>query len=210
MFFMKKVLLSFAVLTLGYTAQAQEGFGFNQGDIMVEGSIRFSSSDDKATEIKTNKFNFTPQVGYFINENFAAGVYFDIYNEKVDRYAGTKDIVKSNNFNVGVFGRYYFLELGQRFKFYGQANLGFAHSKQTTELPNLTTESKGSGINVGADLGVNYFITPKIAINFAFADLIDYTTTKPKGGKAQNDFNLNINNFNNFFDAATFGLTFKF
>jgi len=208
---MKKVLLSFAVIAFSYSVQAQEGLGFNQGDILLEGSIGYKTTDNKESEIKTNQFNFTPQVGYFINDNFAAGVYFDLSNAKTDRYSGPKNIDKNNGFNVGVFGRYYFLELGQRFKFYGQANVGFANAKYTEErenLPNL--EAKGSGVNVGADLGVNYFVTPKIAINFAFANLIDYTTTKPKGGKAQNDFNLNINSFNNFFDAATFGLTFKF
>jgi len=208
---MKKILLSLAVVALGYSAQAQEGYGFNQGDIMLEGSIRYNTTDDKATEIKENTFNFTPQVGYFISDKFAAGLYFDLSSNKVDNYSGTTNINKTNAFNVGVFWRYYFLELGQRFKFYGQANVGFANAKNTIELANVPTiESKGSGVNAGLDLGVNYFITPKIAINFGFANLVDYTTTKPKGGKAQNDFNMNINNFNNFFDAATFGLTFKF
>lgn len=208
---MKKILLSLAVVALGYTAQAQEGYGFNQGDIMLEGSIRYNTTDDKALEVKENAFNFTPQVGYFISDKFAAGLYFDLSTTKIDNYSGTTNINKTNAFNVGVFGRYYFLDLGQRFKFYGQANVGFANSKNTLELANLPkVEAKGSGVNAGLDLGVNYFVTPKIAINFAFANLVDYTTTKPKGGKAQNDFNMNINNFNNFFDAATFGLTFKF
>lgn len=208
---MKKILLSLAVVALGYSAQAQEGYGFNQGDIMLEGSIRYNTSDDKQSEIKKNTFNFTPQVGYFISDKFAAGVYFDLYSQKTDRYAGPKNIDKENAFNVGVFGRYYFLELGQRFKFYGQANVGFANAKETYEREGIPNDvRKGSGVNAGLDLGVNYFVTPKIAINFGFANLVDYTTTKPKGGKAQNDFNMNINNFNNFFDAATFGLTFKF
>lgn len=208
---MKKILLSLAVVALGYSAQAQEGYGFNQGDILLEGSIRYNTTDDKALEVKENAFNFTPQVGYFISDNFAAGLYFDLATSKVDNYTGATNINKTNAFNVGVFGRYYFLELGQRFKFYGQANVGFANAKNTVELANLPkVETKGSGVNAGLDLGVNYFVTPKIAINFGFANLVDYTTTKPKGGKAQNDFNMNINNFNNFFDAATFGLTFKF
>lgn len=208
---MKKIVLSLAVLAFGLSANAQEGVGFSKGDILLEGSVRYSTTDDKASSVKENEFNFTPQVGYFVSNNWAVGVYFDLSTSKVDRYDGPKNIDKTNAFNVGVFGRYYFLDLGQRFKVYGQANVGFADAKWTTERANLPkSEIKGSGFNAGVDLGVNYFITPKIAVNFAFANLVDYTTTKPKGGKAQNDFNLNINNFNNFFDAATFGLTFKF
>jgi outer membrane protein len=30
------------------------------------------------------------------------------------------------------------------------------------------------------------------------------------GAEAVNSFGLNLNQYNNFFDAATFGLTFKF
>lgn len=207
---MKKILLSLAVVALSFSAQAQEGYGFNQGDILLEGSIRYNTNDNKATEIKENGFNFTPQAGYFISDKFAAGLYFDLATTKNDA-ALTQTVVKTNDFKVGVFGRYYFLELGQRFKFYGQAKVGFANDKTTTEFANLpSVETKGSGFNIGADLGVNYFVTPKIAINFGFANLIEYTSTKPKGGKANNNLDVNINNFNNFFDAATFGLTFKF
>lgn len=208
---MKKIILSLAVVALGYSAQAQEDFGFKKGNYLLEGSIRYNTSDDKAISVKENEFNFTPQVGYFVDDQWAVGVYFDLNTTKVDRYESTKNIDKTNAFNVGVFGRYYFLDLGERFKVYGQANVGFANSKRTVELAGLPkAEVKGSGVNAGLDLGVNYFVTPKIAINFAFANLVDYTTTKPKDGKAQNDFNMNINNFNNFFDTATFGLTFKF
>lgn len=207
---MKKILLSLAVVALGYTVQAQEGYGFNQGDIMLEGSIRYNTTDDKGSEVKEDKFDFKPQVGYFINDKFAAGVYFGLNNWKKDDYSGTKNINKTNEFNVGVFGRYYFLELGQRFKFYGQANVGIINGKKTFENDVIKTEDKYSGFNAGADLGVNYFITPKIAVSFAFAEIVNFETRKPKGGKAINDFNMNINNFNNFFDTATFGLTFKF
>jgi len=207
---MKKIVLSLAVLALGFTAQAQEGFGFKQGDILLEGSATYNTTDNKQTSVKEQQFYFTPQVGYTIKDNFVAGVYFNLGTSKVDNYLGPKDIKKENEFTVGVFGRYYFLDLGQRFKIYGQANVGFANAKLTQETAAGKTELKGSGVNFGADLGVNYFVTPRIAINFAFANVIDYTTTKPKDGKARNDFNLNVNNFQNFFDTPTFGLTFKF
>lgn len=53
---MKKVLLSLAVVALGYTAQAQEKvYGFQEGDVLVEGSIGLSSEVDKNTDEK-NKF----------------------------------------------------------------------------------------------------------------------------------------------------------
>lgn len=222
----KQILTLLAVVSLGYVAQAQTivqveevqyqsqtekpSYGFSQGNIFVEGSLGYSTTDDKADQVKGHKFNLTPQVGYFFTDKLAAGVYFDLNTSKDDDYSGAKNITKTNNFNIGIFGRYYFLELGQRFKFYGQANVGYAHAKTTYELGTTKFDAKGSGVNAGLDLGVNYFVTKNIAVNFAFADLVDYTTTKPKGGKAQNDVNVEINSFKNFFDTPRFGLTFVF
>ena len=221
----KRFLTLLAVLTLGLAAQAQEvvtqevvaigysqpqssTFGFSQGDVFVEGSLGYSTTDNKAAQEKGHTFNLTPQVGYFLSDKFAAGVYFDLRTQKDDNYGGPKDITKTNNFSVGVFGRYYFLEAGQRFKFYGQANVGYAHAKLTYEDNFGKYDSKGSGVNAGLDLGVNYFVTKKIAVNFAFANVVDFNSAKPKGGKSTNDLTVNVNNFNNFFDTPTFGLTF--
>jgi len=211
----KQILTLLAVATLGFAAQAQDStpsFGFSQGSIFAEGSLGYSTSDDKADGLKGHEFTLTPQVGYFLTDKFAAGVYFDLKSSKEESLdaLSNKITTKPNNFSVGLFGRYYFLDLGQRFKFYGQVNAGYAHSKVKTESVYGKADVKGSGFNAGLDLGVNYFITPKIAINFAFANLVDYTSTKPKGGKAQNDVNIELNSFKNFFNEPRFGLTFVF
>jgi outer membrane protein len=211
----KQILTLLAVVSLGFAAQAQSfvqveevqyqsvgekpSYGFSEGNIFVEGNLSVGTSKDNNTDVKTTNVEFTPQVGYFFSDKFAAGVYFALNNEKIKSPGST---VKSDAFGVGIFGRYYFLEAGQRFKFYAQANAGYAHVK--------ANGAKGDGFNVGADLGVNYFVTKKIAVNFAFANIVGYTSTKAKGAKAENEFNLNLNKFNNPFDTPTFGLTFVF
>ena len=45
---MKKIVLSLAVLALSYSAQAQENptYGFNEGDVMVEGSLQVTTKDN--------------------------------------------------------------------------------------------------------------------------------------------------------------------
>ncbi|UYW01521.1 porin family protein [Flavobacterium agricola] len=208
----KQILALAAVASFGFAAQAQEvapSYGFSEGNILIEGNVSFNSSKDKANDFKTNSFSFTPQVGYFLNDKFAAGVYFDLltaknpYNSLTERY----DAGKQNDFNVGIFGRYYFLEAGKRFKFYGQAKVGYAHQQFK---PEAGGKSKSNGVNAGLDLGVNYFVTQKIAVNFGFANLLEFNSTKPDGGQAQNNFSLNLNKFNNPFDTPTFGLTFVF
>lgn len=207
---MKKIFLSAAVLAVGFTATAQEGnYGFNEGDVILEGSLGYNSEDNTESEIKRSEFTFTPKAGYFINDKFALGLQLGFGTDKVENYRNdTED--KINTIGFGVFGRYYFAELGQRFKVYSELGVGYTSYKDELRVGPITTSVKGDGFGINAGLGFNYFVTPKIAINFALADIIGYNTYKPENSEATNNFHLNVNNFNNFFDSARFGLTFKF
>lgn len=203
---MKKLVLSLAVVALGYNAQAQDQeFGFKEGDVILEGNVSFNSSNDKNTDVKENSFNFAPKAGLFVSDKFAVGVQLGIGTDKTK--AGSTVTSKQNDMFIGAFGRYYFLELGKRFKTYTEVGLGYASTKTETagvKNPDVT------GFSAGAGLGINYFVTPKIAVNFGLSDVLSYRSGKVKGGENVSEFNGNINVFNNFFDAATFGLTYKF
>lgn len=218
---MKKILLSLAVLATGVAAQAQEQtFGFNKGDILLEGSLRASSEDNKGETIKTSEFNFNPKAGYFVTDKFAVGLGLNIGSAKEENYSDTTAntfIEKENTVGFEVFGRYYIADL-KRFQPYAELGIGYDTSKSERSSYNaaegrtITIENpKFNQFGVNATLGFNYFVTPKIAINFALSDLIGFNSGKTdvSGAKATTDFHANINNFNNFFDTATFGLTFK-
>jgi outer membrane protein len=204
---MKKVLFT-AVAVLGFTfANAQEEattFGFAEGDVFVEGNLGFSSTNDKNTEFKTNSFEFNPKAGYFLTEKLAVGVELMVGSYK-EQISGT-DVSKESNFGAGVFARYYFLDLGERFKTYAEAGLGFASGKDES----FPGEAKYSGVGAGAGLGIQYFATSNIAINFGLSDVLSYSSSKVDGFKNESEFNANLNVFNNFFAAAQFGVTYKF
>ena len=206
---MKKIVLA-AMIALGAVSANAQEYGFNEGDVIVEGMLGYNSTDDTQDEVKTSNFTFTPKAGYFITNNFALGLELGFGSNKRDDYGSTPSVEKDNVMGIGVFGRYYFAELGQRFKVYSELGVGYLSYKNELEDGNGTTENKASGFGIDAGLGFNYFVTPKVAINFALSDLIGYNTYKPENGEATNNFYVNINNFNNFFDAARFGLTFKF
>lgn len=205
---MKKILLS-AIIALGAISANAQDYGFNEGDVFVEGMLGYNSEDDTAASIKESNFTFTPKVGFMITEDFALGLQLGFGMDKTENY-GINTENKNNSFGVGVFGRYYFAELTQRIKVYSELGLGYNSYKTENRIANVTAENKASGFGINAGLGINYFVTPKIAINFGFSDLIGYNTYKPENGDATNNFHLNINNFNNFFDTARFGMTFKF
>lgn len=208
---MKRLFIALiAISGLATTANAQE-FGFAKGNVIIEGNIGFNSTNNKNTEEKESAFNFNPKVGYFLTDKFAIGVDVAFNTMKAeDETVGSE--VKTNAFGAGVFGRYYFLELGKRFKTYTEIGVAYGNNKtETTPATGATTiTEKANGFAIGAGVGASYFLTEKIALNFALVDLIGYRSLKPDGGKAVSEFGLNAGNVNNIFDAATFGLTFKF
>lgn len=207
---MKKLLLTLtAVAGLTMASQAQE-FGFGKGNFIVEGNLNGSSVNDKNTEIKTTKFNFNPKAGYFVTDKIAVGVNLGFGSINTDNKK-TDSETAGKSFGAGVFGRYYFLELGSRFKTYTELNADYTTSRGEATFANTTTKGpRTNGFGVNAGIGANYFLTEKIAINFAFANVIGYNTSKTKGAESINEFGFNVNEFENFFNTATFGLTFKF
>src|SRR5690606_9812479 len=218
---MKKIVLSLAVLVTGVAAQAQEKtYGFSEGYILLEGSLRANTQDDKTEMVKISTFNFTPKAGYFVTDKFAVGLGLNIGSEKEENYTDVnadRRTVKGNNFGFEVFGRYYIVDLN-RFQPYAELGVGYnslggeiTRYDEATSTTITTDLDKTNRFGVNATLGFNYFVTPKIAINFALSDLIGFNSQKTdvSGAKATTDFHANINNFNNFFDTATFGLTFK-
>lgn len=215
---MKKVLLIAAVAVFGFSnVNAQEteapAFGFEKGNIFVEGNLGYSSYKDNTEPVTTEtNFNFSPKAGYFVTEDLAVGVELGIgsQKDKVELPGGDME-EKWTSFGAGVFARYYFLDLGKRFKTFGEVGVGFNGTKYDDGIDG-TDDVKYNGFGAGLSLGINYFVKENIAITFGLADVLSYSSSKGDfdGAESQNQFNANINVFNNFFDAAQFGLMFKF
>lgn len=208
---MKKLVLSaLAVFSLTFVnAQEEEKvYGFEEGDVFIEGMLGFSSSKDNNAETKASSFQFTPKGGIFLTDELAVGIDLGFASGKQEQKINNayQTVAKASSVGFGAFARYYFLELGKRFKTYGEFGVGYASAKQGL----APQEQKVSVIGTGLSLGINYFVTDNLAINFGLADIISYTSEKPDGGKSASKFNVGINEFNNFFGStATFGLTYK-
>ena len=205
---MKKLILSaIAVFALSFAhAQEESTFGFGEGNIFVEGNIDFGSTNDKNTETKTSNFNFAPKAGYFISDNLAVGLGLDFGSNKADKAEEAGKETETSTVGFGAFARYYFLELGERFKTYGEFGIGYETANDKI------ADVKTNTFRAKATLGINYFVTENFAINFALADILSYTSAKEDvdGAKAENKFGFEVGQFNNFFTTAQFGLTYKF
>ncbi len=170
---MKKILFSAAIAVLGFTsmnAQDDQTFGFAEGDIIVEGNVNFYSSKDKNTDTKNNSVTISPKVGFFLNDDLAIGANLSVGSSKTE-VSGT-DTSKFSQYGVGVFGRYYFLDIGQRFKTYTELGVGYMSNN------NKLADVKTNSINAGLDLGVNYFVKENIALTFGLDNLLSFSSSK--------------------------------
>jgi len=199
---MKKIILTVAAVFALSFANAQDkkesGFGYAKGDIVLGGNIKMSSSTDEVGGVstKTSSSMIGPDVAYFIDDNFALELGLAIGSSKV----GTTTTATSN---IAVGARYYFLNLGERFKTYTNFGLNFGSND------NGGVGDKTSTLGFGAGLGMNYFLTSKVAINFGLGNVISYDSSKTGDAKSSS-MNVNLNEFNNFFSKPTFGVSYKF
>ncbi|MFD2597488.1 hypothetical protein ACFSQ3_00880 [Sphingobacterium corticis] len=213
---MKKVLLTlYAIAGTALVGVAQD-YGFNKGNVMLEGSFQASTVKPTAETSKTTSLQFSPKFGYFLSDKFALGVDLNVSSRTEKNTFGVSGInseSKQNTFGIGGFGRYYMLEVGSRFKAYTELGLGFLSNRDKSSIPNERFyDIKSSGFRTGAGIGANFFLNNNIAVNFLFADLIAYQTLKPDlpNAESNSQFSANFNVFNNFFNSSRFGLTFKF
>ncbi|MBU2927240.1 outer membrane beta-barrel protein [Winogradskyella psychrotolerans] len=205
---MKKLLFTAAVAVLGFTSvNAQEEvktYSFGEGDIFLEGMVGFNSSNDKNTEVKENSFEVSPKLGYFMSEDLAIGGELSFISSK-EETAGT-DTADQSTFGVGVFARYYFLDLGERFKTYTEFGVGYASQEDKLN------DFKVNGFGAGLDLGINYFVTENIALSFGLKNVVSFASAKADvdGAEAVSEFNLGFGDVANPFGGnAAFGILFK-
>lgn len=156
---MKKLLFGVAFLaaaTLFSTANAQ----IQKGSYMIGGEI--AAANFGLNEGAGYNFQVTPQVGYFVQDNWAVGPYLNL------GFAGAKDSPTIFTYGIGAFSRYYFSpkDMGgetllKHGRFFVEGNAGIGG----------TTISDGGASANGLDLGVGpgytYFITEDIGLDAA-------------------------------------------
>ena len=147
---MKKLVLgaAFAAIALAGTANAQ----IQEGNWMVGGHV----ADFKFT----NGFNMnlTPNVGYFVKDNWAVGAQVGLH---VASPKGSSDT--QTDWTVGAFTRYYFNPnevdgLLNHGRFFAEGSVGFGGD-------NSSSGASTNGADLGIGAGYAYFITPNVSLD---------------------------------------------
>ncbi len=174
-----------------------KGVTFQQGDMILEGSIKISTGGEN------DYYGFSPKFGYLLNDKFAVGAKID-YSSNKEEATG----IKTNVFGIGAFARYYFLELDKkRLKTYAEVGLGYGRNKTETPLAGSDTDNS---LTADINVGLNYFVTKNISVTFVLANVLAYNSVSPENGPSSDTFQLNINLFENIFDQPQFGVLYRF
>jgi outer membrane protein len=174
---MKKMFSMLALVALS-TGAIKAQSTFQKSDKFVEGMASYTSKDKKET------YKVSPMIGYFVNDKIAVGAMAEF---------STTDSSKTTN--IGAFGRYYFLNLGKNFKIFSDLTVMSNSTKVNDE--------KTSGVAFGTGLGVNYFVTNRLALSTRLANLMSYD-----GGSST--FNIGFEGITNPINTPTFGVLYKF
>ena len=200
---MKNLFLCFALVGMASTLCAQE-----RGDMLVSGSLSWSSSSTKTTVSSTSEttkgsrsFEFTPQFHYFVINKLSVGLGIGYSLEKdPNGRTGSDDeqlFDKKGLFYFQPMASYY-IPLGKKFYYVPRFYIGFGFGKNKSELTSKeVSEEDASRFRVGISaLNFEFRPTDHIGIMFNAGDLGYQTTVIKQDGdnKVSNrDFSLGLN-----------------
>lgn len=206
---MKKQLLSLAMLcAVAFASNAQT----EKGDNLIGGSISYNRDKQKPENLnnlisqESTNFAITPRFGHFISKNLAIGLSAGFTRSKnsseLSFYTGNNTLIsnsesKNDNFNVGPFVRYY-VNIIDKFKFFGQGNVSVAFGKSVsldggsiTVIPR-STKYKTTSYAAAVNPGFAFFPTKHWAFELSFP-LLSYNKYKMKDD-GNNAFSLAYQN----------------
>ncbi|WP_443939478.1 outer membrane beta-barrel protein [Pedobacter sp. MW01-1-1] len=162
---MKKLVLSLlAVVGLAYSSQAQT----EKGNILLGGTVGFNSTKVTGAAKANTDFSIVPNVGYFINNNFALGTGIGYTNKKTP-----SSMLKRDAFVVAPFGRYY-VDLSSQFKFFGQLSVPMEFGKNcATDLngDNAVKLADVSSFGVQLAPGFAFFPSKRVGIELSVSGI---------------------------------------
>jgi hypothetical protein len=149
---MKSICLIIGLTLSVATAHCQ----ITKNNWMTGGSIYWL--DRKLGTDKSYATIVTPDIGYFLIDNFAAGI-----NLKYSREHFTSSVPKITykSLSAGPFARYYFLPGGGQYNFFVEGAVGFgANSSNQTAKQHFNTYSLAAG--------PVFFFTTNVGLEFSF------------------------------------------
>jgi hypothetical protein len=176
---MKKILMTLVAVAMATTMNAQWYVG---------GTVGYNYTKDKNTDVKSNTFVITPELGYNLNEKWAVGMKIGYAYNKVDD-------AKSNEFVVNPYARYTFVKL-DKVNFFVDGGFEYNYVKVEDDSAN------GFGISFKPGVAVN--LNEKVSF-VAHVGNFGWSSAKAKNAKSVQSVDLGLN-----LTSVDFGLYYNF
>lgn len=176
---MKKILMTLVAVAMATTMNAQWYVG---------GTVGYNYTKDKNTDVKSNTFVITPELGYNLNEKWAVGMKIGYAYNKVDD-------AKSNEFVVNPYARYTFVKL-DKVNFFVDGGFEYNYVKVEDDSAN------GFGISFKPGVAVN--LNEKVSF-VAHVGNFGWASAKAKNAKSVQSVDLGLN-----LASVDFGLYYNF
>ena len=183
---MKKLLLA-SIALLGLNANAQEENKGLQGTWWAAGQLAFSSTDNGASETKSN--TIVPIVGYFVAPTTTVGLGIGVVNSETTSNLSGVTTADSSTLIIQPLVRKYW-GIGGKFFLFGQASLPLTFGED--KLSSDKTSSVGLDIAPGIDCVINKWLT--FETSFSLVNITS-TSRNPNVGDSTSDFSFNANPF---------------
>lgn len=173
----KLKLFTVLLLLTGLTTTAQ----ITKGNWMV-GGIGYYSSDKyefspNDTETVTH-FAISPNIGYFIIDNFSVGTYA---NYSFDKNASSD--IKFSHYNFGPFIRYYFLKPEKQVNYFLQTSYIYEEG-----WSNNRNDGRYHNNGYGLRAGMSIFFNESVALELA----LDYNVRRDNSSTDFNSFKIGL------------------
>lgn len=167
---MKQILQKAGPCLFIFMLLSGESFAQTQkGDWLVGGLLQLNTAKNSTS------FEFSPNAGYFVLDNFAVGA------RLVTAYEQLGDL-NITSFGFGPFARYYFSE--KKIKPFFAADFDFQNQKFKTDLGSVTENA----FNYFLGGGVAFFINDNVAVE----GLLGYRHTKVKEEEGNGGLNFRV------------------
>ncbi|MBI9034315.1 MAG: hypothetical protein JEZ03_07580 [Bacteroidales bacterium] len=172
---MNRILLLSIMLLFSYGISAQ----IAPNRFFIGGStnlnLDFITSDyGTNSDVKGYEIDFSPEIGYMLNQHLAVGIRGDIFLEKEE---ANLSLQEWNEIGMGTFARVFFKII--RFNPYADLTVGYVRSTRLMEHDNIidtpdnisdfTIENVSNGFSFSPGLGFVFELTQSIGIDFRFS-----------------------------------------
>lgn len=216
-----KLFIMVALCATAFAANAQT----EKGKSLIGGSFNFftANAEQGTSTLKQNEFSIGPNYGYFVSKNLAIGLNVSYrYSKNSTAYTQLTAVngsyintiitqtQKQNTTNIGPFIRYY-VDITEKFKFFGQFNASVGFGKAENIITNITPSiNKSTAYSANITPSFAFFPTKKIAVELGFG-LLSYFNSTSKYEVATAEKSKN-EGFKFGFDAVnpTVGVNFHF